>query len=250
MSSYLITGSSRGLGLAMATKLLENPNNTVIATARDTAGSPGLQQLAKKHSNDRLILIDLDVTDEQSVLNAAAQASEHLPHGLDHLLSNAGISPNPTTSLDDLDIGETLDEINFNIKAALLVLRAFVPLVRRSTAKKIFVMTSVLGSLAASSSMPNLANAYSVAKAALNMLTRKWAAVLKEDGITTILMHPGYVGETDMGSSAREWIAKYAPDIRSIPLEQSAAGCLAVLDRVTLEDNGDFFQWDGDKVPW
>ncbi len=67
------------------------------------------------------------------------------------------------------DIEEFQAEVNFNITAPLLLLREFVPLVSKSKAKKILVLTSILGSTEIGYRMPGLANAYSVAKAALNM---------------------------------------------------------------------------------
>lgn len=70
---------------------------------------------------------------------------------------------------DHRDLEDFTKEVNFNITAPLLLLREFVPLVRKSQAKKILVVTSALGSIERASALPNLVNAYSVAKAALNM---------------------------------------------------------------------------------
>jgi NAD(P)-dependent dehydrogenase (short-subunit alcohol dehydrogenase family) len=67
------------------------------------------------------------------------------------------------------DIEDFNKEVNFNITSCLLVMREFVQLVGKSQAKKILVITSVLGSIQSASFMPNLANGYSVGKAALNM---------------------------------------------------------------------------------
>lgn len=64
---------------------------------------------------------------------------------------------------------ELIDEVNFNLTATLLLLREFIPLVRKSVAKRVLVISSVLGSTELGASMPNLQNAYSTAKAALNM---------------------------------------------------------------------------------
>lgn len=96
MPSYLITGSSRGLGLSIVRELLKTPDNLVIATARNTAKSAGLQDLvaSQRYPADRLALVDLDVTDESSIAAAVEQISRILPpgEGLDHLISNAGIN--------------------------------------------------------------------------------------------------------------------------------------------------------------
>lgn len=67
------------------------------------------------------------------------------------------------------DIEDFKAEVNFNIITPLLLLREFVPLVRKSQSKKVLVITSTLGSLDYAQYVPNLANGYSVSKAALNM---------------------------------------------------------------------------------
>lgn len=112
MPSYLITGSSRGLGLAFTKELvrritqhkslqllstysypqLKDPNNYVIATARNPKGSPGLQELSAQFNPNRLAIIQLDVTDEKSVQNAVQQAEKLLPDGLDNFISSAGVA--------------------------------------------------------------------------------------------------------------------------------------------------------------
>ncbi len=60
-------------------------------------------------------------------------------------------------------------ELLFNTVPILHLLRAFKPLVAKSSEKKVITITSDLGSIEAAGGRPNLANAYSVGKAALNM---------------------------------------------------------------------------------
>ena len=74
-----------------------------MATARDTAGSSGLQELKARNDDGRLILIDLDVTKAESIKSAAEQTAKVLPEGLDHLISNAGVSGSgPLKTFDEL----------------------------------------------------------------------------------------------------------------------------------------------------
>ncbi|KAG9233059.1 putative short-chain dehydrogenases/reductase [Amylocarpus encephaloides] len=250
MPSYLITGASRGLGLAFATELIKNNENKVIATARNTTGSSGLQDLKKQYPDSRLVLFDLDVSKPESIQAAAKATEKLLPNGLDNLISNAGVSYSALTSFEEMGIEDFTNEVNFNITTPILLLKEFVPLVRKSEAKRILVITSVLGSIQLGASMPGLANGYSVGKAALNMLIRKWSAVLKGDGITTALLHPGWVGATEIGDGIAPWVRKYAPDLENLSEEQSAADCMKVLNGLTSEDNGEYFNHDGTKLPW
>jgi len=250
MPSYLITGASRGLGLAFATELLKDPANKVIATARDTAGAKQLQDIATKYPNDRLIMLDLDVTKAESILKVVKNLDSLVPEGLDHFISNAGLSLQPLTTFADLDLVAFEDELRFNLVPTINLLRAFLPSIRKSKVKKILILTSQLGSIELGAHMPNLANAYSVAKAALNMLIRKWGAVLKTEGITSLLIHPGWVGATEIGDGISPWIAQNAPSVPNISLDDSAAGCMKVFNEASLEDTGAFFNFDGTKLPW
>ena len=92
MASYLITGASRGFGLALARQLASLPASDVskvFATARGDA--PALEELAKK-SPGRVVVVKLEVTNEASIKQAAAQVGAKLEgKGLDVLINNAGI---------------------------------------------------------------------------------------------------------------------------------------------------------------
>ena len=92
MASYLITGSSRGLGLAMAAQLavlLSSEVNTIFATGRSE--SSALKKLVDS-SAGRVIFVQLETTSEASIKQAVAQVEQALAgKGLDVLVNNAGI---------------------------------------------------------------------------------------------------------------------------------------------------------------
>jgi NAD(P)-dependent dehydrogenase (short-subunit alcohol dehydrogenase family) len=81
---------------------LKDPANKVIATARNTAGAQGLQDLAAKYPKDRLILADLDVTNAENVQQVAQLLDTLVPEGLDNLISNAGVSHQQLATFDEL----------------------------------------------------------------------------------------------------------------------------------------------------
>lgn len=93
MSSYLVTGSSRGLGLALVERLVSLPKaevGTIFATARQD-NSPRLREIVTS-SSGRVELVQLDVTDESSVTDAATTVGRQLQgKGLDFLINNAGV---------------------------------------------------------------------------------------------------------------------------------------------------------------
>ena len=93
METYLITGCSRGLGLAMTSHLLSlpSPPSTIFATARSE--SPALKEVISK-SSGRAIYIPLETTNEASIKNAVTEVEKVLGgKGLDVLINNAGIMP-------------------------------------------------------------------------------------------------------------------------------------------------------------
>tara|TARA_R110002060_G_scaffold32116_6_gene42706 strand:+ start:1332 stop:1643 length:312 start_codon:yes stop_codon:yes gene_type:complete len=92
MATYLITGTSRGLGLALATHLASLPSSqssTIFTLARKS--SRALETLIEK-SDGRVILIEADVTDEASIKKAVGEVETKLAgKGLDVLINNVGI---------------------------------------------------------------------------------------------------------------------------------------------------------------
>ncbi|KAF7556989.1 hypothetical protein G7Z17_g1069 [Cylindrodendrum hubeiense] len=250
MPSYLITGTSRGLGLAFVTELLKDPSNTVVATARNTAGSAGLKELKAQDKDGRLLLVDLDVSKQESIRAAAEKTAQLLPGGLDHLVSSAGVSSTGVQTFEEVDLEALMSDLNFTITAPILLIREFLPLIRDGDHKRILIISSVLGSIQRAAFTPNLANGYSIARAALNMLARKWSPVLKTEGITLAILHPGWVSSTDIGDGISEWVAKYAPSLENLTVERSAADCMKVLNGLTVENAGEFFNHDGTDLPF
>lgn len=91
MASYLVTGSSRGLGLATVTFLASLPKTdvgVVFATARSQ--TPALKALIEI-SSLRVVFIAMDTTDQASVENGVKNVEKHIGSGgLDVLINNAG----------------------------------------------------------------------------------------------------------------------------------------------------------------
>jgi NAD(P)-dependent dehydrogenase (short-subunit alcohol dehydrogenase family) len=92
MASYLVTGTSRGLGLAMVTHLANSPQTDVeIIFAAARSQTPDLKNLVD-NSAGRVVYIEMDTTDPVSVTNAVKAAEKNLgARGLDYLINNAGV---------------------------------------------------------------------------------------------------------------------------------------------------------------
>ncbi|KAF9041484.1 putative short-chain dehydrogenases/reductase [Panaeolus papilionaceus] len=248
--SYLITGASRGIGLAIVEELLSQPNTLVIATARNINSSAGLKQLTTRYDSNRLQLVPLDVSKQDSI-NAAVEETARIvgDNGLDHLILNAGTNHQPLATFDNMDFEMLADELKFNVEYPIRTIRSFLPLLRKGTEKTLTIMTSELGSIEAAGKRTGLANAYSISKAALNMMGRKYGGLLKYDGISTIMLHPGWV-KTDIGDTIDEWMSKNAPGVRQMTTEESAAGCVRVIQGKKTEEATIFRDDKGTVRAW
>jgi len=229
MTSVLITGANRGIGLALAETYIER-GARVLATCRAPERAKELDRLAR--SNPSLRVAPLDVTDPSSVAGAAAALDDR---PLDILINNAGvISPDRQTGLD-MDFDGWAHAFAVNTMGPLRVAQALIANLRASANGRIVTITSAMGS-STSASGYNLA--YRSTKAAGNRVMQGLASDLRGAGIIVVVVHPGWV-RTAMGG-------------RGAPLgaRDSAAGLYAVIDRLTVTDSGGFFDVDGRKVPW
>lgn len=94
MATFLITGASRGFGLALTRELAARPASEVskvFGTIRGDAPPSALDEIVKT-SSGRVVAVKLDVTDQTSIKKAAAEVETKLGgKGLDVLINNAGI---------------------------------------------------------------------------------------------------------------------------------------------------------------
>lgn len=123
------------------------------------------------------------------------------------------------------------------------VTKSFVPLLRKrgqDKVKKILNMSTTLGSIEKTmdTTAGNTSPPYAVSKSGLNMLTKLTANKLIKDNILVYASCPGWV-QTDMGGSQ----APLTP-------ERSVRAQLKVLDELTAENTGKFFNHRGRPVPW
>ncbi|KAK7063705.1 hypothetical protein R3P38DRAFT_2756566 [Favolaschia claudopus] len=98
MSSYVVTGASRGIGLEFVKQLSANDKNQVFAVVRNKSKATFLQDLSRKN----VTIVEADVTDAKALGLAAAEVAKATGNKLDYLINNAGSSTNPGFTLDQL----------------------------------------------------------------------------------------------------------------------------------------------------
>jgi len=231
MSTILITGANRGLGLEFARQYAAG-GWQVYAACRSPENAGDLQQLAKK-AGDRLRVLQIDVMDTASVRSAAA-ALKGQP--IDLLLNNAGVGGPSGQRLGSLDYAAWARVLDVNTLGPMRVAEAFLENVAQSQGKRIVTITSGMGSIADNTSGGRYA--YRSSKAAVNIVMKSLSIDLADRGITCIVLNPGWV-RTDMGGAGGE----FSP-------EESIRALRSVIAALKPEDTGKFFNYNGNIYPW
>jgi NAD(P)-dependent dehydrogenase (short-subunit alcohol dehydrogenase family) len=219
MSTVLITGANRGIGLELCRRFAAR-GDEVIAACR--GASPELRETgADIHEG-------IDVTDDASV-RALAEALEG--RRIDVLVNCAGILTRE--SLDDLAIERIRAQLEVNAIAPLRVTAALLP--RLGEGAKVAIITSRMGSIEDNTSGSRYG--YRMSKAAVNMAGRSLAHDLRDRGVSVFLLHPGMVA-TDMTGR------------QGIPPAEAAADLVARIDALGPEHSGTFWHAKGEPLPW
>ena len=234
-STVLITGSNRGIGLALATHYA-GQDWRVIATCRRPEQAEELQAVAAQHENLSIEL--LDVTSEDQI---AALAEQYADQPIDLLINNAAIlGPLPEQSLGGLDYESFEQTMAVNVFGPLRVSEALSGNVE-AAGGKIVALTSGLGSISLMGRMRGF-YFYRISKAALNMGWRALRADLKPRGVAVLLVAPGMVDTRLLRESGYRGPA--------LTPEESAAGMAEIIANASLEDPGEPINVDGKVIPW
>jgi NAD(P)-dependent dehydrogenase (short-subunit alcohol dehydrogenase family) len=227
----LVTGANRGIGLEVV-RQLARLGFTVLLGSRD-AGKGARAAAPLSEEGLKVLPVRLDVTAQESI-DALRRWVEERYDKLDVLVNNAAVLYDSWQRAVGADLKVVREAFETNTLGPWRVSEAFLPLLRRSGGARIVNVSSESGSLA---DMGGGTPAYGVSKAALNVLTRKFADELRSERILVNSVCPGWVA-TEMGG----------PDApRSV--EEGAAG---VVWAATLPDTGPtggFFR-DGEPLPW
>lgn len=229
MSSYLITGANRGIGLELVRQTAAK-GERVFACVRNPSAARDLKGIADG-SDGRVRIIKMDVGDEGSIKDAAAQLKNE-PVGT--LINNAGIMGARHTPLQ-MSASDFADIMRVNVLGPTLVTSVFLPSLRAANGAKVAVISSLMGSFSYETTSYI---AYSTSKTAVNRVFNALARELASDGIHVAILSPGWV-RTDMGG----------PNA-TLSVEDSARGLLHEIARTDAALSGKFRDYAGNKVSW
>jgi NAD(P)-dependent dehydrogenase (short-subunit alcohol dehydrogenase family) len=220
MTTALITGANRGIGLELCRQLAAR-GDRVIGVCR--CSSPELDALGAR------VEAGVDLTSDDDVRGLAERLDGER---IDLLINNAGVLSR--VDLDDLDFDEIRRLFEINSLAPLRVTAALLP--RMNEGSKIAIITSRMGSIDDNSSGGSYA--YRMSKAAVNMAGASLAVDLRPRNISVAILHPGFV---------RTGMTKNRGNVEP---SEAAAGLLARIDELTLDTSGGFWHASGERLPW
>lgn len=228
MKKAFITGANKGIGLETAQQLLAAGFYVYLGSRTLEKGKQAIEILQKK-GFDQVEAIQIDVTDDASVLEARKQVGKKT-EVLDVLINNAGItgiqlesdgSFVPQTAIDTtVDVYKAVYETN--VYGVIRVTQAFLDLLRKSDEPRIVMVSSSQGSITLHSD-PNYryyhfkGPVYLSSKSALNMYTVNLAYELRDTNFKINAVSPGFT-KTDLNHNrgtgtvedAARRIVKYA----------------------------------------
>ncbi|WP_269604058.1 SDR family oxidoreductase [Prochlorococcus marinus] len=221
MSTYLITGANRGIGLELV-RQLKDRGEDVIATCRST--SPELNSLSVR------VETNVDITSGDSVVRLRDNLNDTR---VDVMIQNAGISE--FNSLSSLDPGSIVHQFKVNALSPLCCVQTMLSKLNKSA--KIALISSRMGSIEDNSSGGSYG--YRMSKVALCMAGKSLSVDLKQRGISVAILHPGLVSTRMTGFTSN-----------GIQPKESVKGLIQRIDELTLENSGTFWHSNGEILPW
>ncbi len=221
MTTYLITGANRGIGLELV-RQLHDRGEDVIATCRST--SPELNSLSVR------VETNVDITSGDSVIKLRENLNDM---GVDVLIQNAGIAE--FNSLSDLDPRSIVHQFEVNALSPLCFVQTMLGQLNKSA--KIALISSRMGSIDDNTSGGSYG--YRMSKVALCMAGKSLSVDLKPRGIPVAILHPGLVSTRMTGFTSS-----------GIQPKESVKGLIQRIDELTLENTGTFWHSNGNILPW
>ncbi|MBO6640401.1 MAG: SDR family NAD(P)-dependent oxidoreductase [Roseitalea sp.] len=228
MTKTVITGADAGLGFSFVKQYAQAGHEVLAGCLSPHLGQ--IAELAQTVSN--IAPLKLDVTSNSSIAAFMDQMKDE-PVGL--LINNAGVHYRKWSVPEDVVFSDWEHTLQVNTLGPARVSFAMRGNLARAGQSKLVTISSDWGSV---TKHPGTAYDYCSSKAAVNSLMRGMAQNWVKDGITVLMVHPGWT-RTSMGGE----------DAPATADENAEAVC-AVIDNITQKDNGRFVDNQGNDMPW
>ncbi|MDJ0633540.1 MAG: SDR family NAD(P)-dependent oxidoreductase [Xenococcaceae cyanobacterium MO_188.B29] len=247
-ANALVVGASQGIGLGFVKQLLANQAMAkIFATYRHPESAAELLTLAHQHS-ERLQCFAVDITEESQIAESVNKISTEVKQ-LHFVINCVGIlhegELQPEKSLRQIEPDRLIRYFQVNSIGGVLLAKHLMPLFRHQDPSIFASISAKIGSIGDN----RLGGwyGYRASKAALNMFMRTTAIEYSRRCPKTIVvtLHPG---TTDTNLS--QPFQKNVPPKKLFSVEKTVNQLLAVIDDLKIEDSGNFFSWDGSRLPW
>ena len=221
LSTYLITGANRGIGLELVHQL-KNRGDNVIATCRSSS--------SELNSFGVRVETGIDITSGDSVIRLREKLRDTK---VDVLIQNAGIAE--FNSLSNLDPQSIVHQFEVNALSPLCFVQAMLNHLNQPA--KIALISSRMGSIDDNTSGGSYG--YRMSKVALCMAGKSLSVDLKPKDISVAILHPGLVSTRMTGFTSN-----------GIQPKESVEGLIQRIDELTLDNTGTFWHSNGNILPW
>lgn len=245
--NVLVVGASRGIGLGFVRALSSDPRvGRIFCGMRTPERAEAVHALAERDC--RVRALRLDVTDEQTIADAAKELDRHA-EGLQLVLVTAGVlhddAMRPERKLEALDPAAAQRSWQVNALGPALVLKHMHSRLGRSGKACFASLSARVGSIG--DNRRGGWYAYRSAKAAQNQMVHTAALELARTApeLICVTLHPGTV-DTDLSRPFQRGL----PSGQLFDVERACRQLLDVVDRLAPSDSGSFVAWDGQPIPW
>ncbi|KAI1747825.1 NAD(P)-binding protein [Xylaria castorea] len=271
MSSYLITGASRGLGFEFLRQLSGNPNNVVVGLVRDKATTD--KKVAAEINRPNIHIVQADMTDYDSLKKTVDAVGSIVNGSLDHIIANAAYLGG-SSQFDPIGVvGEEdpkglehdmLECFKVNVLGNVHLFNLYLPLILKGRAKKVITISSGMGDInLAREYKLALSAPYSISKTAMNAATAKFHAQYADQGVLFLNICPGVVDTGILTGASEEQLKsvmaqsekfqKYSPRFQGPATPAHSVG--KILEQVNLASleagyGGEFIPHLGKGEKW
>lgn len=195
----IVTGTSSGFGLSTSVELAKK-DFTVIATMRNLHKSSSLIEEARKHGvESRIIVFELDVTNEKSILAFQTRVLGEFGR-VDVLINNAGYAG--AGFVEEISMDEYRKQFDTNVFGVFAVTKTFLPVMRKQKHGCIINFSSISGKVA----FPGL-SPYIASKHAIEGWSESLRLEMQPFGVKVVLIEPGSY-KTNIWSSGKQVAGK------------------------------------------
>jgi NAD(P)-dependent dehydrogenase (short-subunit alcohol dehydrogenase family) len=239
----LVVGAGQGIGLGFVRQLLEGDRADSIYATYRSADSELLQI-----DDPRLHCLALDLTDETQIA-AVVQAIQADTSALHFVINCVGVlhdgTMQPEKSLRQLNADQLLHYFQVNSIGAVLLAKHIQPLLKHRDRALLVTISAKVGSIG--DNQLGGWYGYRASKAALNMFMRTVAIEYKRTcpRAIVVILHPGTT-DTELSRPFQ----RNVPPEKLFSVERTVQQLLTVMDSLQETDSGDFFSWNGDRLPW